>query len=134
MQRTDFRFLCPFRVRYSEVDGQIVVFYAHYLTYLDTSITEFFRCLDYDSTADVQATVIDFHTAKSVVEDTHPTRLAGEVERAGVQIFPMNPLLRWPWKCAHVRVCVCVCVCVCVWYGEVVGCCVVILSCEFFAW
>jgi acyl-CoA thioester hydrolase len=32
MQRGDFGFFFPFRVRYSEVDGQGVVFNAHYLT------------------------------------------------------------------------------------------------------
>ncbi|MET0721452.1 MAG: hypothetical protein ABWY64_11540 [Tardiphaga sp.] len=31
-----------FRVRYSEIDGQRVVFNAHYLTYFDTTI-EYFR-------------------------------------------------------------------------------------------
>ena len=32
-----------FRVRYSEIDGQRVVFNAHYLTYFDTTI-DYFRC------------------------------------------------------------------------------------------
>ena len=46
MHREDFRFFFPFRVRYAEVDGQNVVFNAHYLTYFDTSITEYFRAMD----------------------------------------------------------------------------------------
>ena len=75
MQRTDFRFFFPFRVRYSEVDGQSVVFNAHYLTYFDTSITEFFRWLGYDYVADVKATGIDFHTVKSLVEYKAPITL-----------------------------------------------------------
>ena len=46
--RDQFRFFHPFRVRYSEIDGQGVLFNAHYLTYYDTAITEFFRALGYD--------------------------------------------------------------------------------------
>ena len=45
----------PFRVRYSEIDGQGVVFNAHYLTYFDTTITEYFRALGYDQYADAKA-------------------------------------------------------------------------------
>lgn len=43
--REEFWFHFPFRVRYSEVDAQAVVFNAHYLTYFDTAITEYFRAL-----------------------------------------------------------------------------------------
>jgi hypothetical protein len=39
MSREQFWFFHPFRVRYSEIDGQGVVFNAHYLTYFDTTIT-----------------------------------------------------------------------------------------------
>ena len=49
------------RVRYSEIDGQGVVFNAHYLTYFDTAITEYFRALGYDQYADAKATGIAFH-------------------------------------------------------------------------
>ena len=42
-------------MRYSEIDGQGVVFNAHYLTYFDTTITEYFRALGYDQYADRQA-------------------------------------------------------------------------------
>lgn len=38
-----FRFSYPIRVRYSEIDGQKVVFNAHYLTYLDVAVVEYFR-------------------------------------------------------------------------------------------
>jgi acyl-CoA thioester hydrolase len=33
------------RVRFSEIDGQSIVFNAHYLTYADIGITEYFRAL-----------------------------------------------------------------------------------------
>ena len=40
MERAGFSFFHPFRVRYSEIDAQGVVFNAHYLTYYDTAINE----------------------------------------------------------------------------------------------
>ena len=79
MTRTDFRFFFPFRVRYSEIDGQNVVFNAHYLTYFDTSITEFFRWLGYDYAAEVKATGVDFHTVRSLVEYKAPIRFDEEI-------------------------------------------------------
>ncbi len=85
MKHLDFRFFFPFRVRYSEVDGQSVVFNAHYLTYYDTAITEFFRWLGYDYTADVKATGVDFHTVKSLVEYKAPIRFDEQIE-VGVRV------------------------------------------------
>ena len=72
MSRDQFWFFHPFRVRYSEIDGQGVVFNAHYLTYFDTTITEYFRALGYDQFADAKATGIDFHVVKSVIEYKAP--------------------------------------------------------------
>lgn len=43
MQRTDFRCFHRLRVRWAEVDMQAIVFNAHYLMYLDTAITEYWR-------------------------------------------------------------------------------------------
>ena len=54
MSREQFWFFHPFRVRYSEIDGQGVVFNAHYLTYFDTTITEYFRALGYDQYGDAK--------------------------------------------------------------------------------
>ncbi|WP_078428693.1 acyl-CoA thioesterase [Alkalihalobacterium alkalinitrilicum] len=39
----NFRFHYPIRVRYSEIDGQKIVFNAHYSTYVDVASTEYFR-------------------------------------------------------------------------------------------
>jgi len=44
-RRDDFRFINPLRVRWSEVDQQKVVFNAHYLTYFDIAITDYWRAL-----------------------------------------------------------------------------------------
>ena len=39
----NYRFSHPIRVRYSEIDGQKIVFNAHYSTYIDLATTEYFR-------------------------------------------------------------------------------------------
>ena len=68
MAKSEFSFAWPFRVRYSEVDGQKIVFNAHYLTYFDTAVTEYFRALPYDYMGQVDRTGEDFHTVRALVE------------------------------------------------------------------
>jgi acyl-CoA thioester hydrolase len=80
LMREEFWFHFPFRVRYSEVDAQAVVFNAHYLTYFDTAITEYFRALGYDYLGEVARTGIDFHTVKTVVEYKAPIRFDEDIE------------------------------------------------------
>jgi acyl-CoA thioester hydrolase len=80
MSREQFWFFHPFRVRYSEIDGQGVVFNAHYLTYFDTTITEYFRALGYDQYADAKKSGMDFHVVKSVIEYKVPVRFDQELE------------------------------------------------------
>src|SRR6188768_3273008 len=80
MSRENFWFFHPFRVRYSEIDGQGVVFNAHYLTYFDTTITEYFRALGYDQYADAKQTGEDFHVVKSVIEYKAPVRFDWELD------------------------------------------------------
>lgn len=41
----DYRFSHRLRVRYSEIDGQKIVFNAHYSTYIDIATTEYFRTI-----------------------------------------------------------------------------------------
>lgn len=38
-----YRFSHRLKVRYSEIDGQNIVFNAHYLTYLDIALSEYFE-------------------------------------------------------------------------------------------
>lgn len=45
LESETFPFVHALRVRYSEIDGQKVVFNSHYLTYIDVAITEYFRNL-----------------------------------------------------------------------------------------
>jgi acyl-CoA thioester hydrolase len=80
MSREQFWFFHPFRVRYSEIDGQGVVFNAHYLTYFDTTITEYFRALGYDQYADAKQTGEDYHVVKSLIEYKAPVRFDQELD------------------------------------------------------
>ena len=77
-----FRF--GFRVRYSEVDYQGIVYFAHYATYFDVAIHEFFRALPYDYTAARSTPGTDFNIVRSAVEYRRPLRFdeAFEVEVA----------------------------------------------------
>jgi acyl-CoA thioester hydrolase len=45
LSKSAFPCLHSERVRFSEIDGQSIVFNAHYLTYADIGITEYFRAL-----------------------------------------------------------------------------------------
>ncbi|MGO4610753.1 acyl-CoA thioesterase, partial [Variovorax sp. 2RAF20] len=45
MAKPDFRHSVPLRVRWAEVDPQSIVFNAHYLTYCDICVTEYWRAL-----------------------------------------------------------------------------------------
>jgi acyl-CoA thioester hydrolase len=46
MSRPGFPFSTRFRVRYSEIDGQKIVFNSRYLEYADVGLTEFWRWAD----------------------------------------------------------------------------------------
>ena len=80
MAKSDFSFAWPFRVRYSEVDGQRIVFNAHYLTYYDTAITEYFRALPYDYMGQVDRTGEDYHTVRTLVEYQQPIEFDEDIE------------------------------------------------------
>ena len=45
MNKADFRFSTPLRVRWSEADPQGIVFNGHYLNYADVGVTEYYRAL-----------------------------------------------------------------------------------------
>lgn len=72
IERSDFSFFFPLRVRYAEVDLQGVVFNAHYLTYFDTAITEFLRSTGYSYNALFTERGLDFHLIKATVEYLRP--------------------------------------------------------------
>lgn len=69
-----YQFKTQLKVRYSEIDGQKIVFNAHYMTYLDIAISEYYGeglKLDHvfaDGT-------FDFVLAKSTLEYKQPAKL-----------------------------------------------------------
>lgn len=69
MNKEKLQFCHPLRVRYAEVDAQGIVFNAHYLTYFDTSLTEFMRHIGITFTpANITALEYDYHLVKATVE------------------------------------------------------------------
>ena len=88
-----------FRVRYSEVDFQGLVYFAHYATYCDVAIHEFFRALPYDYTAIRASSGTDFNIVRALVEYRRPLRFdeAFEVEvrlgRIGRSSLTFRPTL-----------------------------------------
>jgi acyl-CoA thioester hydrolase len=59
-------------VRYAEIDGQKVVYNAHYLTYLDLAFTEYFRAIGIQF---VEASAFDTALVKATLEYKRPARL-----------------------------------------------------------
>ena len=72
MSRSQFNYFFSFRVRYSEVDAQGIVFNAHYLTYFDSAMTEYLRHIGHDYQKVVERSNEDFHTVKTLVEYIKP--------------------------------------------------------------
>ena len=72
MNRKVFRFFYTLRVRYAEVDAQGIVFNAHYLTYFDCGITEYYRKIKYDYYKEVKKSKKDFHVIKTTLNFKKP--------------------------------------------------------------
>ncbi|MEQ9366579.1 MAG: thioesterase family protein, partial [Leptospirales bacterium] len=73
--REDFSFFETLRVRYAEIDAQSIVFNAHYLTYFDVAITEYFRARTGKSYDELVADHgMDFHVQQSVIDYRSPAR------------------------------------------------------------
>jgi acyl-CoA thioester hydrolase len=67
-----FPFSHTLRVRYSEIDGQKVVYNSHYLTYIDVAITEYFRNL---GIAFLESSEFDIALVKATLEFKRAARL-----------------------------------------------------------
>ncbi len=88
--RSAFPCIHPERVRFSEIDGQSIVFNAHYLTYADIGITEYFRALGegqpgpffYQYGGDIYAVhaELDYH-ASAMLDDV--MEIATRISRIG---------------------------------------------------
>ena len=55
-----------FRIRYSEVDAQKIVYNSHYLTFLDVSIFEFFDAIGFNQEEYIKETNNEFHTVRAL--------------------------------------------------------------------
>jgi len=53
INRDDFRFFHPLRVRWAEVDGQKVVFNVNYYLYFDVTVTEYWRAVGFTEPLDM---------------------------------------------------------------------------------
>ena len=85
MKRNSYNFFYTFRVRYAEVDAQGIVFNAHYLTYFDCAITEYYRKIKFNYISEVKKTKKDFHVVKTVIEYKKPI-IYDQIIDAGVTI------------------------------------------------
>lgn len=79
-ERQRFDHFETFRVRYSEIDAQGIVFNAHYLTYFDQATTEYFRAVGYRHKDMVARTGLDFHVVRSVVEYKRPIHMDAAID------------------------------------------------------
>ncbi len=70
MSRADFAFTHRFRVRWSEVDPQAVVFNARYLDYADIAITEYYREVGFRKLHPDEP--LEFHVKRAIVTWAKP--------------------------------------------------------------
>ena len=74
-ERQDFRLVHRLRVRWAEVDQQRIVFNPHYLMYLDTAFTEYWRALAIPYDAIPTMLGGDMYVKKSILEYHGSARL-----------------------------------------------------------
>ncbi|TVP88424.1 MAG: acyl-CoA thioesterase [Pseudomonadaceae bacterium] len=72
MQRSEFQFSTPLRVRWSDADMQGIVFNGHYLTYADVGITEYFRALSEANAGQSSVNGSDFFAVRTLLEYRSP--------------------------------------------------------------
>ncbi|MDH4466038.1 MAG: YbgC/FadM family acyl-CoA thioesterase [Acidovorax sp.] len=75
MQRSDFRCFHRLRVRWAEVDMQKIVFNGHYLMYIDTAMSDYWRALALPYEASMHALGGDMYVKKATVEYHASARL-----------------------------------------------------------
>jgi len=80
MNRSDFRFADPLRVRWAEVDMQKVVFNGHYLMYVDTAMGNWWRALALPYEATLQALDGDLFVRKATLDYLAPAHYDDALE------------------------------------------------------
>jgi acyl-CoA thioester hydrolase len=79
MTRPGFPFSTRFRVRYSEIDGQKIVFNSRYLEYADVALSEFWRWTNLAELGP-EWTEAEFNYVRAGLEYKQPFRLDDMVE------------------------------------------------------
>ncbi len=74
VERSDFAFSHPLRVRWAEVDRQGIVFNGHYLTYFDVGITEYWRAIGYPYPGALLEQGNDTFAVKATIEYKAPAQ------------------------------------------------------------
>jgi acyl-CoA thioester hydrolase len=85
MAREQFRCFHALRVRWAEVDRQGIVFNAHYLTYFDVAIAEYWRAIGYPYPDALLARGCDTFVRKATVEYHAPAGF-DDVLEVGVRV------------------------------------------------
>jgi acyl-CoA thioester hydrolase len=80
MPKADFKFSFPIRVRYAEIDGQGIVFNAHYLTYFDTALGAYFRAARALHEGEAPLSDTYFHTVRNLIEYRAPIGYDAQIE------------------------------------------------------
>lgn len=80
MKPKEGSFQYSFRVRYSEVDSQGIVFNANYLNYLDVAITEYFRSKGISYSEFIERYQLDFHVIQSLVDYRNGAKFDDELD------------------------------------------------------
>ena len=75
LKRQDFRCVHRLRVRWAEVDIQKIVFNAHYLTYADVAMSEYWRALALPYESSMQGLAGDVYLRKATVDYHASARL-----------------------------------------------------------
>lgn len=78
MGREGFDFSTRLRVRYSEIDGQKVVFNSRYLEYADVALSEYWRWLRLAELPEWRD--MEFHVARATVDFKAPFRYDDEID------------------------------------------------------
>lgn len=80
MNRQDFRFAEPLRVRWAEVDLQRIVFNGHYLMYFDTAVAGWWRAMALPYEPTMHELGGDFFVRKSTLEFEGSARYDDQLE------------------------------------------------------
>ena len=106
LTRADFRFFHRLRVRWAEVDMQAIVFNAHYLMYLDTAITEYWRAIGLRYPDEFLAAGSDTFVRKASIEYHAPARFDDELLARVERVERLTPtiievIVRAPLSAKH---------------------------------